>query len=490
MTIKYSETAFSVLDEASVRYCIFKSSAALTQGLQGTQDLDILVRREDYSGFCAILHEVGAFRAVPHAMLFTPEREDWFVPLQDRAGYLHLDVHTRVLLGGKFAKRYGGFEYEDVESFVLHEASPPCVSAMDECRITLARIAFRQTGWPWQHSVSLTGGWRDEVRDLVFAELRRGQAEVAYPPRLGGVRLRLARTTQGIAVGRAGLLELRRQILKANGAQGLAGSVNNILSMSRGLRYKLVRMIERLFPGSVVSRRHPVTGGIVIALVAPDGLGKSTQVKQLRKIFGWKFCVTTEYLGTGDGGGWPLRRFIRTIYIRQKMSRQRNQRDKQTLAGAEHGQAGLFKSFFRAAWGVMVAMERLKKLQRAVRARRRGFIVFCDRWPQSIRPGIMDGPVEHGSADQPRLVRWLIGYELRLYQAMQAFRPDLTIHMVAAHDISAARKPGEIDKPDFDARLDVMARLRAEDPSIVCVDASQMQDQVTDDLFRAIWKKL
>ena len=490
MTQSYSQTVFATLDNAGIRYGVFKSSRALEEGLQGSQDLDILVHREDHGRFCAILHEAGAFRSVAHAMLYTQEREDWFVPLSGQAGYLHLDVHTRVLLGGKFAKRYGAFEYDDIQSWVRGEGSPPCVSEMDECRITLARIAFRQTGWPWQRNAYPTGDWRDEIRELAFSESGPGEVQILYPPRLGGVRLTLTRTRKGFAVGRSGLVELRQHILKANGARWPAGLVNHASSRWRGLRYKFARVIERLFPGSVVSRRHPVTGGLLVALVAPDGLGKSTQVRQLARIFGWKFCVSTEYLGTGDGGGWLLRRIVRTIYIRRKNSMSARATAETSSKRVKAGKSGKLKSFLRAAWGVMVALERLKKLQRASRARRRGFIVFCDRWPQSVTCGIMDGPVVHGATTRAPFVQALIAYEKRVYEAMQAYRPDVTIHMVADHSVSALRKPGEIEKPDFDARLDVMTQLRENDPQIICIDASQPLESVTHELFSVVWKKL
>ena len=45
---------FSLLNESGIRYGVFKSSRSTLLALIGQQDLDILVAREDYRGFCSI----------------------------------------------------------------------------------------------------------------------------------------------------------------------------------------------------------------------------------------------------------------------------------------------------------------------------------------------------------------------------------------------------------------------------------------------------
>ena len=50
-------------------------------------------------------------------------------------------------------------------------------------------------------------------------------------------------------------------------------------------------------------------------------------------------------------------------------------------------------SLARAIWAVVLAWEKRAKLRRAVRARNRGMIVICDRFPQTQVMGYNDGPL-------------------------------------------------------------------------------------------------
>ena len=58
---------------------------------------------------------------------------------------------------------------------------------------------------------------------------------------------------------------------------------------------------------------------------------------------------------------------------------------------------------------------------------------------------------------------------------MEEIRPHLTLHLVADHAVSASRKPGEIGKEAFDARMSLMAELRELDKEIQSVDAERQR---------------
>jgi thymidylate kinase len=117
----------------------------------------------------------------------------------------------------------------------------------------------------------------------------------------------------------------------------------------------------------------------------------------------------------------------------------------------------------------------------------RGLIVICDRWPQPIEPGLMDGPTKPRSGNAET---WLRKWELLLYERMARYRPDVTIHLTGEYANSAARKPGELTREEFDKRIALMAESRRRDPSIHVVDASGDIDEVSRALFKLIWSKL
>jgi thymidylate kinase len=481
---------FEKLNRVGVRYGVFKSSRATAAALAGDQDLDILVAREDYHRFCATASECGGMRSWNHRSLVSPGREDWFIPDFDRAKYLHLDVHTEVRLGGKFDKKYSFYTYHDIQRW--HHAqfgicSIPIIAPEEEARITLSRIAFREAGIALGAWRRVKGDWAQEIDKLLFPLDGPREKIVLYAVDHFKVRCRVRKEDGGLFVRRRDLAQIRA-LVRAHCAAPRFSMISDLLRNAlSAARYSTGRLKNRLSPGSIVDRRRPVGGGLLVALIAPDGMGKTTQVKRMKKLFGWKFTCATVYLGSGDGEGWWIRRIIRALYF------QRRAEVNKLLSGhSRHGEArrsitATAASLLFALWGVLVAFERYSGVRRAKRMAARGAIVLCDRWPQAIEPGIMDGPARPRGR-QPFV--WMRKLELLLYARMARHRPDITVHLIGDYAASAARKPGDINRDEFDRRLVLMEESRRRDPSIYVLDAGCDLDDVSRSLFKLIWSKL
>lgn len=482
---------FAKLNAAGVRYGIFKSSRNTALALAGDQDLDILVAREDYHRLCAIASECRGIRSVNHKSLVSQGREDWFIPDFERAKYLHLDVHTSVRLGGKFNKRYPCYHYDDIrcwETVALGGHVIPIVSPQDEATITLSRIAFRSGGGVvsgrWQ---KLTGDWAQEIDDLLFGDGGASRDEVQHECAALDLRCTVRKRNNEVWVRREDMANIRRLVRARAAAPGYSVLTDAITNGLRAWSYWASRMASRLVPGSTIDRRQPASGGLVVALVAPDGMGKSAQVERLYKLFSWKFSCARLYLGTGDGQGWWLRRKIRAIYFaRRHAIRNTGLHDRavEERSGSWKSRAG---AFLLSIWGVLVALERHGRVMAARRMADRGFIVFCDRWPQSIQPGFMDGPTWRQSAKPPTLLR---RWELALYTRMSRVRPDIVAHLVGDYGVAQARKPGELSRGEFDERIALMEQMRARGLGTHVIDASRDIDEVSRRLFELIWNAL
>jgi thymidylate kinase len=288
-----------------------------------------------------------------------------------------------------------------------------------------------------------------------------------------------------IWVNRRELSNLRRRIREANAAPAFGRVTDWLRNAVNGGRYLGTRFINRLWPGTSIDRRCPVTGGLVVAIVGPDGMGKSTQVKRMREIYGFKFSCLGLYLGSGDGEGWWLRRLIRMFYIR------RRSKIRDTFLGEDNlkKRPSIRKrigAYLLELWGVLIALERYNAVRKARRKAACGFMVFCDRWPQSLSHGFLDGPTKQHNSGLTRIRKW----ELSIYDRMNRFRPDLTIQLVADYAVSEARKPGELQRAEFEKRIDLMAELRKTDPQIQVVNAGNDLDSVSRSLFKLIWEKL
>jgi hypothetical protein len=254
---------FAGLNEAGVRYGVFKSSRNMLVGLAGSQDLDILVDRADHRRFCAIASEYGGIRSVNHSSLTAPEREDWFIPDFDRGRFLHLDVHTSIRLGGKFNKRYRCGRYADIRQWdsVTFEGCPiPVASAQDEAGITLSRIAFRADGkaaGSWQ---KLGGGWLPEIDDLLFAGADCGQKAVWYASDGLKVRYRVKKVDNAIWVHRQDLASIRHLVRIRSGGAFHTPAIDWIVNAVRASHYAISRAMNRRLPASPWTAGGPPAG--------------------------------------------------------------------------------------------------------------------------------------------------------------------------------------------------------------------------------------
>ena len=482
---------FARLNEAGIRYGIFKSSRNTALALAGDQDFDVLVARDDYHRFCAIASECMGRRSVNHRSLVSQGREDWFIPDFERARYLHLDVHTSVRLGGKFNKRYPCYHYDDVrrwETVALAGCILPVVSPQVEATITLSRIAFRTRGsivsGRWQ---KLTGDWKQEIDELLFGDGKASRDGVWHECAALDLPCLVRKHDNEVWVRCEDMANIRRQVRARAAAPRYSVLTDAITNSVRAWRYGASRVAGRLVPGSIIDRRQPASGGLVVALVAPDGMGKSAQVERLYKLFGWKFGCVKLYLGTGDGQGWWLRRKIRALYTaRRQTIRNAGLHDR---PAAEHSSTWKSRvgSFLLSVWGVLVALERHGRVVAARRMADRGFIVLCDRWPQSIQQGFMDGPTRQQGAGSST---WMRRWELALYKRMSGVRPDIVVHLVGDYALAEARKPGELSRGEFDKRIALMEQMRARGPGTHVVDAGKDIDEVSALLFELIWKAL
>ncbi|MDX8491197.1 hypothetical protein RFN29_06360 [Mesorhizobium sp. VK22B] len=487
---------FRAFDEAGLKYGIIQDLASLHDGLSGRDDLDVLLDKHDYPAFCSIVSQLHGRRSVSLSCYdnVCAGREDWFLPDFSRGRYLHLDMHIGCRVGREFRKRYPVFDYAAItrwESVSVDGVAIPVVSPQDELRITIARFAFRAWAPPWRQWITVGDGWKDQIARLPFLPGESGLRVVECEFGRGGpVNCRFLQSADGLAAHRGDLARLRRSIREMCGFTGRYGIADAAVHLTRKTSYLGLRFLQRLMPGSFPPKRRPAAGGFVVALIGPDGMGKSTQADRLTQIFRWKFGCAQAYVGTGDGNGWWLRKALQTLVFphrrRLKSLARHDSKDSLGRSGAKEGVAAAAL----ALWAVLIAFERYAVVKRAHRWATRGLIVICDRWPQALRSGYLDGPTIPPHLFSVPGLSALARLEQRLYQKMAECRPHLTLHLVSDFAVSEQRKPGDIKKEAFDARLSLMAELRARDKNIRTVDASTDVEAVGRELFRHIWLSL
>ena len=146
----------------------------------------------------------------------------------------------------------------------------------------------------------------------------------------------------------------------------------------------------------------------------------------------------------------------------------------------------------KAVWALTLANEKSRKLRKIMKARTRGMVVICDRWPQMQFPGELDGP---------RLTHWGDGQ-----RAAATARRLRTAAVRVGAPVSARHRdptrcrrghrggPASRGRPRRTSRTASIwcARLNFDGSlfGAVDIDGTQPPDKVLTAILRAIWSRL
>ncbi|HEV8479269.1 MAG TPA: hypothetical protein VGR66_00620, partial [Candidatus Eisenbacteria bacterium] len=377
------------LDEAGIRYCHFKSNQHLEEGLLGITDLDVLVDRRAGTELARILDELDFKR-------FSAPPAGDYPGVEDHLGFdapsgrlIHLHLHFRLIVGERHLKGYR-LPWEDLVLSTSREdrATGFRVSDPDvECLLLLVKSALklgateRVLSWLGRGATGT-----NETREFAWLMERVDRDRLmSLGATLLGERAQPALRailTHGLSPRR--LLALREQSrpvldryrryprVEATARRWWRMAIRGLVSWAR----------KRSNPPMTVSRTDP-RGGVVVAFVGADGSGKSTLTRRVVAWLGWKLDARAVYFGSGEGPSSLLRLPLRWMFRRAR------------AAHDKKGNALPFRdsvpSTAKAIWALVLAFEKRRRLTQVWRARNRGQIVFCDRYPQHQIMGFTDG---------------------------------------------------------------------------------------------------
>lgn len=484
----------AALESKGVAHCHYKSNQHLRAALAGDTDLDLLLARSGARTAQAVLAAHGFKRFDPGLATGYPAVEDWIGFDAPSGRLIHLHVHFRLPVGELHLKSYRlPFGDALLASRVRDPETAAFVSEPHHELLLLllrqalkARLRDRLRFWA-RRGPALAGGARREydwlrertepARVLALAEREFG-AEVAArlaplldsEPTLGALlRLRRAltcvlapfRTWSGpeAAVRRSGREAVQR--------------------VTRFLRRRGVQL-PRAF------RRTNPAGGSVIAFVGCDGSGKSTLLAETARWLAWKLDVLPIYFGSGDG---PVSFGRRPLVFARGV--QRLLRGPRPPAESSRVLSPRRPTLARAVWALVLAREKAARLRTAERARQRGLVVLCDRYPQSTVRGFNDGPLLTPWLDSPRaLLRRLARFELGVYESTRALAPDLVIKLDVSPRVAVERKPEMALEECARRRAAVAALEWGPRARVATIDAEQPLERVIAEVKRAIWAEL
>ncbi len=474
-------------DERGVAYCHWKSNDHLDAALSGDTDLDILVDPANIDDAYAVFAELSCRRGRVANARNDIGLED-FLGVDDESNRMvHFHVHYRLPGGERHNKRFRlPWERLVLDTRVRDESGVWITAPAVEVVLLLTRYALKLRG---RDMVKGSNGPGSEL-DFLMARTDRGAVlEVAQQLLGDHGRVAIERCLEA-EPGTKQLYQLRRVVLRVLASQTSSnGPAAFTRRMNREAAWVLRGISRKVAPRPVLKGRGGTGGGVIVAFVGCDGSGKSTMVGESRKFLAPKLDVYPMYLGSGDGSSSLIRKPMK--FVRDQVfgtARDRNTIAKKARVGDDHPTA---MSGAKAVWALTLAAEKSRKLRTIMKARTRGMVVICDRWPQMQFPGELDGPRLTHWAEGNAVQRALAAYELRPYALARRFPPDIVIRLDVDVDTAAQRRPE--DGRDYLAhRIDLVRALEFDGSLFgpVEVDGTQPPDKVLTAILRAIWSRL
>lgn len=463
----------------SVRYCHWKSNEAIAKSASGDNDLDLLIDREDATGFAAVLHRLGFRAARPPADREVPGIIDYYGRDEETGRIVHVHAHHQLVLGDDMTKNFRLPLAEAYLGSATRDGLLPLPSPEFEYTVFVLRMVVKHS--PWDAQLNRKGRLTaSERRELAYLQERIDHREVerlvdTHLPMLDRRLFEACARTAAESVGRATRVRTARRLLRALEPYGRRrGTADLALRMWRRQR----RRIAARLPGHTGKKRI-TTGGALIAVIGGDGAGKSTVVERLHAMLSSDLDTRRCHMGKP-----PWSRLTRALKRPMRKLRTYGLFGETTVPAWADGEDTVHGPAF-ALWHVLTARDRYLEYRRACRAVARGTVVLCDRFP-SPHLRLMDGPragAARGS-QRNRLTAHLARLEQRYYDRMMA--PDVLIVLRVSPAVAVARRQGEDDEGVRRRATEVYEADWSGTGALV-VDADRSADAVFADIARAVW---
>ena len=488
------------LELENIRYCHWKSNEHVDAAVEGKTDLDVLVDKAKKEQLERVLPKIGFkyFEAIPCRRY--RDIEDYLAIDEETGTLVHFHLHYQLELGEKQLKGYYLPWEELILSSRIYNRENKIYIA--EPNIEIILLIVRAT---------LKVRNRDRLKSFLGYDYFKGDFIREFNWLKERIELSKVKQLSEKLLGENAAKLILDAISSDTNLKKLLSPNNAIRSALKQYRYyhpviaTILRwnreskdiahkILTRVFHAPIVTRRTPVKGGVIVAVLGADGSGKSTVISEIAKSLSKKMDVLPIYLGSGDGKASILRQPMIWMAKAAKATRSSSSvSDSSTKDNLKSTQKkSIISRLNKLLWAISLTYEKQHKLKQAYLAKERGMIVICDRYPQSQILGFNDGPLLINSqGNSAKVLQDLQKWEFKSYQQMaETMPPDIVIKLNITPEVALARKsetPSEIVHKKVAA---VQALKFPHQTTVITVDAEQPLDNVLVKAKRAVWNSL
>jgi hypothetical protein len=446
-------TLFRELNRLDVRYCHWKSTYRLFEGMNGQTDLDILVDPNQYEIFIYLLRSLGFKRMLSKKSQKFPGLDDYLGFDQSTGRLIHLHVHYQLILGEQFVKNYH-LPIEDIffDNFVYHSNVKIPIPELELIILilrTLLKYRDRDIIKDLLKIGTSTGVPKDILDEFNFLLEKINIEQIILVRESYFQFISLELVDKFINLFRKSprdgwrLYKFRTQIRRELKPFQRKSRRNIWFDYHRASfrKNRVVRYFVNLFNKSLKTKKKMNKLNLVFAFIGPDGSGKTTIVRSVREWLSWRLEVQSYYMGSSEPS-------IRTMILKRLF---KIFRFWVVVWGHFFGSKSIFKrlfnipsQLFNCLRFISEALDRYGRYSKGKSSSEGGVIVLYDRFPlEAFR---QYQPIMDGSQISYRyqgkhwfLTRILSEIEERIYQGISPANHIFILHV--SPNLSKIRKP-------------------------------------------------
>jgi thymidylate kinase len=425
---KLSKDLIDELSRESIKYCHWKSNLLLNDALDGYDDLDLLVARDDIAKFERVISKMGFKEASNQNISFNGIKH--FYGYDNRSGeILHLHIYYQVKTGASWTKSmHFNFESHILDNLINHESGMPIPQKHIELVIFIFRIMLKYSKINEfilvnrEHDRTLNeiiylqnGANRDKIREFLeryFINISENEFYSYIDTIRDGSKI------ERYFAGK----KLKKRLKEYRYLSFLEENYTNIYQL-------LYRSFNKLF---FKQKKRVHSSGTIIVIAGLDATGKTTVTQDLKKWLGKNFTTSLVHFGKPKSTllTYPFNFLIKIL--RKEASSSSGFKSSIQKKGA--------KSFLYIVRQIILAYDRYRLIKECWKKSSAGDIVILDRY-KSEDYGVMDSK-RLNPIDYSGLKLRLVEFENSLYDKMP--KPDILFYLNVPVEIAVERNHNRI----------------------------------------------